>query len=77
MTKLWSYHVATINTEYDTNLHDPKESGPATEFIERELQLLGDDGWELVTFLPARPAAHFQGGSANPWVFYAVFKQPQ
>ncbi len=76
MMVLWEYWVETINTEYDVDRADIKDSPQGSEIIQKKLQLLGDDGWELVTFLPALPAEHFRHGGPNPWVFQAVFKRP-
>ena len=46
---------------------------------------MGDNGWELIAFLPARPADHLLKHpvsdseflvQADPWLYHAIFKKP-
>ena len=74
---VWEYLVETINSEYEIDKEGNIESSPSSEnIVQARLANLGDEGWELVTFLPAAPAKHFKGMPQNPWLFHAVFKRP-
>ena len=82
----WQYRVLILNT-----LHQPNtlEWADADDFgggwIEKQLNEMGQDGWQLVTLVPARPAdftwkhplseAEF-AKEANPWIYHVIFKKP-
>jgi hypothetical protein len=71
-----SYWVETINTEYATDKDNNIDNSPSgDEILWHRLKDRGDEGWELVTFLPALPAQHFKGSPPNPYVVHAVFKR--
>jgi hypothetical protein len=82
----WTYKVVTVNT-----LHDPTivewtlDEDFGGERIEKMLASMGTQGWQLVAFVPARPAGHMykhpvSGAEswldANPWLYHAIFKKP-
>lgn len=74
----WEYRVITMNTEYEVPFEgDLKDSPSSREIIESHLDEVGQDGWELVSFLPA-PATHVadEHRFTNPWMYHAVFKRP-
>lgn len=86
MNQFWDYKIVTINTQHQPDilewLSDAQE-GNAT--VQKTLESMGNNGWELVAFFPARPAdqtfMHPVGGHesmvpANPWLYHAVFKKP-
>jgi hypothetical protein len=74
--KDWEYMVETINTEYEVNNSGNIEDLPRPwEIIQHRLNVLGEDGWELVGFLPAAPEKDFRGNLANPWMVHAVLKR--
>ena len=73
----WEYRVLTMNTEYEVPFEgDLKDSPPSNEIIQRHLNELGEDGWELVAFLPA-PATHAADTVRfeNKWIYHAVLKR--
>jgi hypothetical protein len=84
----WQYRVITFNAEYETVAdavlreivaNDPKTSPvESNEIIQSRLEIMGRDGWELVSLLPAQPTAQNWRGisAANPWMYHAVFKRP-
>jgi hypothetical protein len=75
----WEYRVITINTEYEVPLEGHlKDSPESNVIIQSHLNELGEDGWELISFLPALPMAQKWKGvdSPNPWMYHAVFKRP-
>jgi hypothetical protein len=75
----------TVNTLHEpTTLEWISGDDYGAESIEKMLDSMGKDGWELVTLYPARPAdyiwKHPVSGaesllSANPWLYHAVFKR--
>lgn len=75
----WEYRVVTINTEYevpsDGKITDSPES---RDIIEGHLSGMGQNGWELISFLPAMPLPRKWKGDdyANPWMYHAIFKRP-
>ena len=74
----WKYEVVTINTEYEVPFDgDLKVSPHSYQIIQKHLNEMGEDEWELVAFLPA-PATH--AGEAirfeNKWMYHAIFKRP-
>ncbi len=73
----WEYHVITINTEYEIPWKgEIEDSPPSNEVIQAHLNELGEDGWELVSFLPALPTAQsWKKTIANPWMYHAIFKR--
>jgi hypothetical protein len=74
----WEYRVITMNTEYEVPFEgDLKDSPPSDEIIQSHLNEMGEDGWELVAFLPALPMAQKWKGveSANLWMYHAIFKR--
>ena len=73
----WEYRVITMNTEYEVPFEGHlKDSPESCEIIESHLREMGEDGWELVTFLPALPMAqNWKGTMANPWMYHAIFKR--
>jgi hypothetical protein len=73
----WEYRVITVNTEYDVPFDgDLKDSPPSNEIIQSHLNEMGEEGWELVSFLPA-PATHAgdEVRFENKWMYHAVFKR--
>jgi hypothetical protein len=73
----WEYRVITINTEYEVPCEgELKDSPPSKQIIESHLNEIGEDGWELVSFLPA-PATHIgdEIRFTNPWMYHAIFKR--
>lgn len=81
----WIYNVVSINTEYELNEADILTGHhPGIEALEEWLNSKSEDGWELVAFLPAKPAnktrrrysEHEWTDPANPWEHYAIFKKP-
>jgi Domain of unknown function (DUF4177) len=66
----WEYRVITMNTEYEVPFEgDVKESPESSEIVQNHLNEMGEDGWELVSFLPALPTAqNWKGTMANPWI---------
>ena len=80
----WLYKVVSVNTEYELNEVDILTGHhPGSEALEKWLNSMSADGWELVSFLPAKPAdktrkrysEHEWTDSANPWEHYAIFKK--
>jgi hypothetical protein len=77
MTK-WEYSVITINTEYEVPFDGKITDSPESRvIIERHLNGMGADGWELVSFLPALPMPQKWKGNefSNPWMYHAIFKR--
>lgn len=89
---VWQYRVITINTEYETAADSvlryahalsqgetQKSSADGDEIIQSHLEIMGREGWELVSLIPAQPTAQNWKGisTANPWLYHAVFKRPQ
>ena len=77
--RAWEYRVITMNTEYEVPWPQGKieDSPDSDQIIQAHLNELGEDGWELVSFLPAQPAAqNWRDAPANPWMYHAVFKRP-
>jgi hypothetical protein len=74
----WEYRVITINTAYSVKFgEDLDKSPPSDEVIRRHLKPMGEDGWELASFIPSQPAAqNWNNTPANPWMYHAVFKRP-
>jgi hypothetical protein len=74
----WEYRVITMNTEYEVPLEsDLKDSPESDQIIQSHLNEMGEDRWELVSFLPALPTAqNWKGTMANPWMYHAIFKRP-
>jgi hypothetical protein len=73
----WLYLVETINTEYSVSYGaDIEKSPPSSVILQGFLTQFGEDGWELVAFLPAQPTAqNWRNASANPWMYHAVFRK--
>ena len=78
----WEYLVEKIDTEYvgDENAN-PVISSRGSSVISRTLTDLGDEGWELVSFLPASPMEYCTNYARNGYpkasTYYAVFKRPE
>jgi hypothetical protein len=70
------YRVITINTEYEVPFGGKIEDSPeSARIIEDHLNEMGEDGWELVGFLPALPQnQNWKRTIANPWVYHVIFK---
>lgn len=66
-----------MNTEYEVPFEgDLRDSPPSDAIIQSHLNEMGEDGWELVSFLPALPMdQNWKGVHANPWMYHAVFKR--
>ncbi len=76
MTDGWEHLVETINTEYQKDKDGNIDNSPSGDLILRTfLNEWGSEGWELVAFLPALPAPHFDRTPQNPYVFHALFKR--
>ena len=58
----WQYHIEKISTE------DEPAHRIAEELLFTTLNDSGQDGWELVSCLPAAP-------NVNPHLYYAIFKR--
>ena len=73
----WEYSVITMNTEYEVPFEgDLKDSPESSAIIQSHLDEMGEQGWELVSFLPALPTAqNWKGTVANPWMYHAIFKR--
>jgi len=82
----WEYKIVTVDS-----LHEPdilewiRGFRDGTAEVQDLLDQLGREGWELVSFLPARPANQIVENSvtgqkitidANPWLYHAIFKRP-
>jgi DNA-binding PadR family transcriptional regulator len=82
----WKYKVVTVNTRHEpTTLEWAQGDDCGSEWLEKWLDSIGADGWELVAFFPARPAdqiwkhpvSKFESLlPANQWLYHAVFKRP-
>lgn len=73
----WKYRVITINTEYEVPFEGRLEDSPESrEIIESHLNKMGEDDWELISFLPA-PATHVADKHRfeNKWIYHAIFKR--
>jgi hypothetical protein len=82
----WDYKIATINTQHQPDVLEwfyGPQSGNAS--VQKALNSMGSNGWELVAFFPARPAYQtFKHPvsdcdtlvSADPWLYHAIFKKP-
>ncbi len=87
---IWKYRVITFNTEYETNsdaairyaITSTRLPGVAKscEIIQFRLEMEGNDGWELVSLIPAHPSTSPSDcqdiSIVNPWMYHAVFKRP-
>jgi hypothetical protein len=81
----WEYKVVVLNS-----LHQPdalewtRGDDCGSEWLEKQLNDMGADGWQLVAFVPARPAdykwkhplseAEFEM-AANPWLYNVIFQE--
>lgn len=75
----WDYRVITVNTEYEVPFGGKiTDSAESNVIIEKHLNIMGKERWELVSFLPALPMAQKWKGVdfANPWMYHAIFKRP-
>lgn len=82
----WDYKIVTINTQHQPGILEWLSGFPnGNGAVQKALESMGNDGWELVAFFPAQPAdqalKHPVGGDdtvvpANPWLYHAVFKKP-
>jgi len=82
----WDYKIVSINTQHQPDvLGWISGSGDGNSTIEKALESMGNNGWELVAFFPARPADqtvkhpisdHNSILPANPWLYQAIFKKP-
>lgn len=81
----WEYKIVTIDTR-----HEPETLEWLTVFeenspeVQKLLNSMSRDGWELVAFFPARPATQVVENSVtgqrlelavNPWLYNAIFKK--
>jgi hypothetical protein len=68
----WEYHLITLFIDaqkgQDGRHETPRERDKR---IEETLSALGEDRWELVSFVPV--ALHTS--PANPWAYHAIFKR--
>lgn len=81
----WEYKVVIINTLVQPTLVEwLGDEDPGSAGIQKILDSMGNEGWELIDFIPARPAdfmwihptsKHESAISANPWLYHAIFKR--
>jgi hypothetical protein len=82
----WEYRVLTVNTLHSepTAMEFLTADDLGGDRIKKLLNSMGDQGWELVAFVPAQPAGymwkHPASGAeswvdANPWIYHAIFKK--
>jgi hypothetical protein len=88
---VWEYRVITFNTEYESVadavlrevITGTRLSGAARscDIIRFMLEMEGNDGWELVSLMPAHPSTSPSDcqdiSVANPWIYHAIFKRPK
>jgi hypothetical protein len=82
----WEYKIVTINT-----LHQPDAAEWLTDSeggnrpLRELFDSMGNEGWELVAFYPARPVNQpwihpvskcESTLPADPWLYNAIFKRP-
>jgi hypothetical protein len=76
----WEYRVETITTTY-RNDDDGDAMISNAGAIEKVLTDLGDEGWELVAFLPPPPneycGNYSRGNFEIPSIYHAIFKRPE
>jgi hypothetical protein len=82
----WDYKIVTVNTLHEPDLLEwisGSKGGHAA--LEKTLNSMGANGWELVAFFPACPVdqrvkhpatEHESTIPANPWLYHAIFKKP-
>jgi hypothetical protein len=81
----WEYRIVTIDTHHEPDtlewIQGFEENSPE---VQKLLDSMNRDGWELVAFFPARPANYVVVNSvtgqrlewvANPWLYNAIFKK--
>jgi hypothetical protein len=81
----WQYRIVTIDTQHEPNtlewIQGFEEGSPE---VQKLLDSMSREGWELVAFFPARPANYVVENSvtgqrlewgANPWLYNAIFKK--
>jgi hypothetical protein len=82
----WDYKIVSINTQHQPDVVEwisgSRDGNPT---VQKTLESMGNNGWELVAFFPARPAdqtvkhpvsEHNSIVPANPWLYHAIFKKP-
>ena len=71
----WAYEIKTIRPTWETRSagHPPD----AIEIIEGYLNGMGEQGWELVGFIPPAWAKEPNGHPIDPYEFHSVFKKPK
>lgn len=70
----WIYEIRTIRPTWETK--SPGRPPDAIEIIEGYLNGMGEQGWELVGFIPPAWSKESDGHPIDPYEFHAVFKQP-
>jgi hypothetical protein len=81
----WEYRIVTIDTRHKPDvlewINDFEDGSPE---VQKLLDSMSREGWELVAFFPARPANQIVENSvtgqrleldANPWLYNAIFKK--
>ena len=85
MSDGWQYRIVTIDTRHEPDtlewIMGFEEKRPE---VQKLLDSMSHEGWELVAFFPARPASQLVENSvtgqrleldANPWLYNAIFKK--
>lgn len=82
----WDYKIVSINTQHQPDVLEwisGSQGGNPT--VQKTLESMGNNGWELVAFFPACPSdqtvkhpvsEHNSIVPANPWLYHAIFKRP-
>jgi hypothetical protein len=71
----WEYEIKTINPTWTSQSGNRVPEG--TEIISGFLNGMGENGWELVGFIPPLRAEFPNVSSLDESVFHAVFKRPK
>jgi uncharacterized protein DUF4177 len=82
----WEYKIVTIDTRHEPDtlewISGFEEGSPE---VQKLLDSMSREGWELVAFFPARPVDQVVENTvtgqrleldANPWLHNAIFKKP-
>ena len=71
----WEYEIRRIDPTWTT--HSPGSVPDRIEIIEGYLNGMGEEGWELVGFIPQPRTRETNPLPIEPNVIHAVFKRPK